>query len=373
MLLSDPAAGAAQGVPIQVTYVPRPGLLSLSLVNFLLNLVTLFVYRFWAKTRVRRHIWSCIHIGGEPLEYTGTGRELFLGALIVFVGLILPLVLLGVGAALWLGPQHPAVGLFQVGVTLLVLLLTGMAIYRARRYRLSRTLWRGIRCTLVGSAWTYTLIYFGSLLLKGITLGWSTPAMNLELQRRIIRDMRYGDAPFTFRGGAGPLYRAYALSWFGTIGLAFLVLVFGGAAVGAFFSGELTDLFESAGEKAGAGAAYAALLVGGLIVYLLYGIVWTIYQAREMNAFTAYTGLGQARLSLKATVPSLVALWIGNLAIFLFTLGILSPFIAQRNIRYFCDRLTVEGTVDIEDIRQAKQPVDRRGEGLAEAFDIGGI
>src|SRR5215213_5608523 len=119
-------------------------LVSIAIVNSLLIVVTLSLYRFWAKTRVRRHIWSCIHINGEPLEYTGTGRELFLGALIVFLLLILPVVLIILVASIWLGPQHPLTGTLQTGVTILVLLLTGMAIYRARRYRLSRTLWRGI-------------------------------------------------------------------------------------------------------------------------------------------------------------------------------------------------------------------------------------
>lgn len=64
---------------IRIDYVPRNGLLKLSIVNFLLGVVTLSVYRFWAKTNVRRHIWSCVHINGEPLEYTGRGMELFKG------------------------------------------------------------------------------------------------------------------------------------------------------------------------------------------------------------------------------------------------------------------------------------------------------
>src|SRR5687768_1018260 len=98
LLTAGPSAKLAKGVPISVTYVPRRGLVSLSIVNFLLTIITLSIYRFWAKTNVRRHIWSCVHINGEPLEYTGTGKELFLGALVVFLLLILPLVILAVGA-----------------------------------------------------------------------------------------------------------------------------------------------------------------------------------------------------------------------------------------------------------------------------------
>jgi|SRR5688572_4816126 len=369
------SAKTPEGVPIHVTYVPRPGLLSLAVVNFLFNVITLTIYRFWAKTRVRRHIWSSIHINGEPLEYTGTGKELFLGALIVFLVLILPLVILGVAISLWFGPQHPLVGVLQFAGITLVLLLTGMAIYRARRYRLSRTLWRGIRGTLVGSAWTYSLIYFGSLLLKGVTLGWSTPAMNTELQQRITREMRFGDAAFSFRGSAGPLYPAYAFCWFAAIAIVLMGLALFVGALGVIIYGELKELFETEGP--GAKFSKVSLIAGvaaaGFVLYLLYGMVWTIYQAKEMNAFAAYTGFHQARLRLNATAPSLIRLWLGNIAIFIFTLGIGSPFILQRNVRYFCDRLTVDGTVDVEGIRQSKQPVLKRGEGLLEAFDIDGF
>jgi uncharacterized membrane protein YjgN (DUF898 family) len=357
------ARPARRGVPMAVTYVPRPGLASLAVINFLLMVITLSLYRFWAKTRVRRHVWSCIHINGEPLEYTGTGKELFLGALVVFLLLILPIILILITASVWLGPQHPLTAMLQTGVTILVLLLTGMAIYRARRYRLSRTLWRGIRGTLVGSSWRYSLLYFGSWLLKIFTLGWSTPAMNVELQQRITRDMRFGETPFTFRGSAGRLYPAYALCWF----LVTIMVLFGIALGG----GLLYSLYYAWG---GVGFSWANALAAGVIsavaIYLLYSLTWTIYQAREMNAFAAYTGFDSARFRLTATAVSLGALWLGNLLIFLFTIGIGMPFILQRNVRYFCDRLTIDGTVDVESIRQSRQPLLKRGEGLASAFDI---
>lgn len=375
LLTAGPSAKLAKGVPISVTYVPRRGLVSLSIVNFLLTIITLSIYRFWAKTNVRRHIWSCVHINGEPLEYTGTGKELFLGALVVFLLLILPLVILAVGATLWLGPAHPTVGTLQVAFTILVLLLTGMAIYRARRYRLTRTLWRGIRGTLVGSAWKYSLLYFASLLLKVLTLGWSTPAMNMELQQRITRNMRFGDVPFTFRGSAGPLYPAYALCWFGAIMALIIGLALGGSALWSLYFGEFKEAFGQAGDTEDYGAVLLILgLLGtGIGIYLIYAMVWSVYQAKEMNAFAAYAGFDRARFRLKATALSLIGLWIGNAAIFLFTIGIGWPFILQRKLRYFCDRLSVEGTVDIGSVRQSKEPIGKRGEGLADAFDIDGF
>ena len=55
------------------------------MVNLLLRVLTLGIYHFWAKTEVRKRIWSAIRINDEPLTYTGRGMELFLGFLIVFL------------------------------------------------------------------------------------------------------------------------------------------------------------------------------------------------------------------------------------------------------------------------------------------------
>jgi uncharacterized membrane protein YjgN (DUF898 family) len=150
------------GITLRVDYVPRPGLLGLTLLNLLINILTLTIYRFWAKTNVRRHIWSCVHINGEALEYTGRGSELFKGALIVFLVFVLPALVLVIYVRTAFGPEHPALVLIQLIIFLIVFILWGMAVYRARRYQLSRTLWRGIRGALVGSSWSYTWLHAGS-------------------------------------------------------------------------------------------------------------------------------------------------------------------------------------------------------------------
>ena len=101
------ATPSATAGPVRVEYIDQPGLVGLSIVNFLLNLVTLGFYRFWAKTRVRRHIWSSVHVNGEPLEYTGTGKELFIGFLVIMLVLFLPLALISGFLQYYFGPDSP--------------------------------------------------------------------------------------------------------------------------------------------------------------------------------------------------------------------------------------------------------------------------
>lgn len=364
---SSPSGGAN----ITLTYEPKPGLGWLSIKNFLLSIVTLTIYRFWAKTNVRKHVWSCVQINGEPLEYTGTGKELFIGFLVVLFLIFLPFVAIvnGLQIAGYVGLAIAA----QLIFTLLIILLFGMAGYRARRYRLSRTVWRGVRGSLVGSSVKYSLVYFGTYLLAGITLGWSNPAMNLELQERITKDMRFGETPFGFRGSASPLYGRFAIAWFASI-IALIALM---VAFGFGFSGYWADF---AGKVQGLERDPTAMIsmifaVYGIIFVLaiVYGIIWSFYTAYEMAKFASYTYFDNATFRFNATGASLIALWFGNVLIIIFSLGIAAPFTVQRTIKYFVERLEVDGWVDIGKIEQSRATMLKHGEGLLDAFDIDGI
>ena len=378
----DAPVEPSSGETLRFDYVPRPGLLGLTFTNLLLNIVTLTIYRFWARTRIRQHIWACVHINGQPLEYTGKGSELFKGALIVFAVLGLPAILAISVVSLAYGPQHPAVGGIQLLLFLIVSVLWGAAVFRARRYQLSRTLWRGIRGGLEGSAVTYSLTYFGAILARGMTLGWSTPVLNLNLQEQIIGAMRFGDLPFSFKGRAGPLYGSYALCWFLTLGALIASVIILGAVAGAMFGDNLSqifgDLFGDQPQPSAEQYKNIAVVVGFAVILFfayaaVYPMIWAFYTAREMTIFADYTKLGTAQFSLRATPGSIIMLSLGNFFLWLVTLGIATPFIQQRTVRYVCDRLEVTGTVDIDKVRQSTAALDRTGEGLADALDIGGL
>jgi uncharacterized membrane protein YjgN (DUF898 family) len=362
------------GESVRIEYVPRRGLLALSFINFALGLLTLTLYRFWAKTNIRKHIWSCVHINGQPLEYTGRGIELFLGALVVFLVFGLPAIIIIAAVGIIYGPEHPAIFGIQALLFLLVAVLWGAAVYRARRYQLSRTLWRGIRGTLAGSSITYSLTYFGALLARGITLGWSTPVMNLNLQEIMIGDMRFGDRPFRFKGRSGPLYPPYAVCWVLTlVAIVGVIVILTGIVIGT--GAAFGDIFSELAEPTA--GQIAAIAIAIFAIYLLFGaiysIIWSFYSARELRVFASYTSFDNARFSMDATAGNLIGLVIGNLLIWILTLGIGTPYVQQRMVRYLCDHIGAEGTVDVDHIAQSQVPLDKTGEGLADAFDVGGI
>ncbi len=145
---SPTPAGAAG--PVEFTGQRGP-LFKLLVKNAFFNVVTLWIYRFWAKTWIRRYFWNNIRIDGDPLEYTGLPSELFIGFLIV-LGILVPLGLAYEGVLFVLeSAPHTAQSAADIAYFLVLFVLIQVAFYRMWRYRLTRTTWRGIRFGLDGS------------------------------------------------------------------------------------------------------------------------------------------------------------------------------------------------------------------------------
>lgn len=362
---------AASNVVIE--FRKQPGLTGLVIVNLLLTMITLGIYSFWAKTEVRKHIWSSIHINGEPLEYTGRGMELFLGMLIVGALIIVPLSILQGVLPMMISADIFVYAALQALALLLILFLVGVGTYRAWRYRMSRTRWRGIRGTLAGSPTAYGFSYFWRFFVMIFTLGWAYPWWKTSLFRLKTNDMRFGDVPFRFEGSAASLYAPFATVWIGA------VLIFAGAGSIWWAFGDLAGraLMGEGADAPDLGLqvilAFVLVFVVVPIVLVLSNLLWVFYKAAELRLFGNRTSFGTIQFRLNVTVWSLITLAIGNVLIMLFTLGIGLPFVQRRLVRYVVDRLETEGTLDINAILQSQQGLDRTGEGIAEAFDIDGF
>ncbi len=184
------AAGAAAHE--RVVYEGRPGLVGLLSKNFFLTLITAGIYRFWAATRLRRYLWSNIRIGGDGLDYTGTGRELFLGFLIALAVLAPLSIAYIVAYRLSLGSSGLAASI-QGGYFLALFVFLQVALFRSRRYRLSRTTWRGIYAGQTGSTWHYLGLYLGYGVLTVVTLGLALPWMQVALARYKLDNSTFGN------------------------------------------------------------------------------------------------------------------------------------------------------------------------------------
>ena len=190
----------------------RGELLGIMVRGYLGMLPTLGLYRFWMVTAKRRFYWSHTEVDGDALEYTGNARQLLIGflmAVVVFVPVY--------GLFFFLSTQSSdllLIGYCIVGVVLWFLI--GYAIYRSRDFKLSRTLWRGIRFDQKGSAMGYALRRFGWSVLMVLTIGLVYPFMAGNLWSYRYRNTWFGDRQFSFTGSwrtvAGPYYAIYGIA-----------------------------------------------------------------------------------------------------------------------------------------------------------------
>jgi uncharacterized membrane protein YjgN (DUF898 family) len=161
-----------------------------------LELMTVGFYRFWLTTDIRRHLWSDTAVDDDAFEYTGRGKELLIGflfALAIIVPVYLAYFLVSVEVSRFKAfASFPLLAFFY--------LFGQFAIYRARRYRLTRTVWRGVRFWMTGSGWAYAgwAALWGVLV--GLTLGLMLPWREAALERYKMRHTHYGDLQGSFEG-----------------------------------------------------------------------------------------------------------------------------------------------------------------------------
>ena len=352
--------------PVHLSWLAPAGMVSLSIVNFLLSVATLGIYSFWGKTEVRKRLWSGIRIEGEPLEYTGTGKELFLGFVIVFGAVLMPLLLAQVGAMLAFGPESGLAATVQFASIVLVYLLIGVAIYRAQRYRLTRTRGRGIRGSLVGSSWSYGQAYFWSALLIPLTLGWISPWRSTMLQRKLMEDMRFGDRPFRFTASSGPLYGRFVGVWIAGIAI-YLAMI---AVIGAVMWPLILEAKQTGVQPEPSATQIGLIIATVFAAGILFGLVSAWYRAKQINHFAAHTHYEGATFRAETTGSGLIWLTITNTLLVMLSFGLLAPVAQARTAGYLVSHMAIDGTVPLESIAQGAHQDIRIGEGLAQAFDV---
>ena len=233
-----------------------------------LLLITLGIYRFWLATDVRRYLWNNTEVAGDTLEYVGTARELLIGFLIA-IALLVPIY-----AVFYLGALAQGVlGQIASSFAFLALALLGQfAVYRARRYRLTRTVYRGIRFHQTGSAWRYAIcaIFWWGMI--GITLGLAYPWAQASLERFKIRNTFYGNLQGQFVGSGTRLFFRGFLFWLLIVGPLVIGLII---AIGAVDWNAVADAFRRGSREGlrGAESAGAATAVGLVVLALTWSIL----------------------------------------------------------------------------------------------------
>ena len=386
----------------------RGPLAGLLLRNLVFSILTLGIYRFWGRTHVRRFVWRHTVLLDDALEYLGTGGELFIGFLIAVA------VLLPVFAAYSLlqflfadGPDHALLAL-EILYYLVLFFLIQIAIHRMRRYRLTRTAWRGVRFGLGGSSLAYARIAFGYGLLTAATLGLAYPWMRVATLRYFAQHAYFGTASLGLAPNPVWLFRRWAAvigSFAGALGL-FAILNFESLeTIASFIDQELYDT---------AGIVFGFITYWPLFLLSASFFLWIWYRVIEFRHMAECLTVGVTSFSsavrsqfvfgrlfvfslvmlalgvLLGTIAFLVAfvfvktgeiegviavmvVFVPALLVLLFSGIIRILFLDIPLLRHACETLDISNAGALDEVVQSSAAAPSYGEGTAEALDVGGF
>jgi uncharacterized membrane protein YjgN (DUF898 family) len=386
-----------------------------------LLMVTLGTYRFWLATDVRRFLWANTEVAGESLEYSGTALELLLGFLVA-IALLIPIYAGFFIAALDLGTLGQLSGLIGFAA---LFVLGQYAIYRARRYRLTRTIYRGLHFHQSGSAWGYALRAMAWWAATVVTCGLAYPFQLASLERFKMANTWYGDLGGRFDGkGFGLLLRGLPIWLMVFAPLALAVTAF----VDAVDWKALADALNQGGDDVmarieGGNPGFAAVIVfamlmGGIaataaaLLYpafqaivlrwwssgLRFGAVELSSKLRMRDVYGAYVrflwhavlfSIAAAILAIPAlAVVGLVAgdghggtagevaatgfLLVGYVIMALGFSTIYRATVLLSLWQLGMESLQLSGLSALDHVRATGQPSSALGEGLADALNVGG-
>jgi uncharacterized membrane protein YjgN (DUF898 family) len=347
-------------------------LFGLYIITLFLTLITLGVYYFWARTRIRSYILSQIEFEADRFAWHGTGKELFLGFLKIAVFF---LVLYAVAAAIRFGWHHPAAEpVLRLGGTIIGLFLVPIAMVGARRYRLSRASWRGIRFSFRGRAREFVRVFIAGTLLSALTLGLYYPVFLNNMRRYLVNQSYFGTSPFLYDGRGKDLFWRFLL-----------VLVIAIAGIGSL-AGLLIFTIRNISGVAVAPMGFAGaphvprpetarafgIIVGIPILFvILLSFIWFWYAAYRNRYYWGHTSFAGVHFRSTVSVLGLMKLTAINLLLIVVTLGLALPWVLVRKLRFVFANVSLEGPVDLSAIQQDTQDASPVGGALGDILDIG--
>src|SRR5467141_2519887 len=208
----------------------------------------------------------------------------------------------------------------RLAVSILAAIFVPVAVVGARRYRLSRTSWRGIRFSLRASTREFIGVWVRGWMLTSLTLGLYYPFFVTSQQRFLTGHTWFGSQRFTFDGR---------------------------------------------------GRALLGACLGTIVLFLpTLGLSWFWFAARRQRYYAEHTRFAGARFRSAVTGPKLawltISTWIGLLC----TVGLAWPWLTVRTTRRGFAWLSLDGPLALESITQQAQQVSATGEGLAGFFDV---
>ena len=352
------------------------------IVNLLLSIVTLSLYRPWAKVRRLRYFYANTLVDGHAFDFHGNPKKMLRGYLLVGLMLV----------------AYSAAGRFSASAALVALVILAVlwpALLRASmQFRLANTSWRGLRFRFngtLGGAYKGMLPLFipalalGMLrfeitdpqhptityikhiyLVMGATL-LVAPLMWWIFKRYQHDNYGLGQWQTKLTAGAGSAY-GLALRIFGVTLLSGIIILIFVAIAGAVVGGvaSVTGLVQN---KMLAFALIALLVLIGYFLFLMVPIPYAI--SRAQNLVWGRTRCDEASFDSNLAFEAMVKLTIKNWLLMAITLGLYYPFASISFYRLRIESITPQLSGNLDRLQaQAASAGDASGDAAGDLFGI---
>lgn len=406
---------------IELSYTGRwKDIAKLALVNSLLTFMTLGIYSFWGRVRIRKYLWSHTQVNRSPLEYHGTGGQLFIGFLLItvlflvinfgFQSLQNVLVQTAISSGSF-GAAAPIIGISSLIMVTIYVTFFAYIIYSVRRYWLAMTSWRGIRLRQGGKRWTMVGLALPRALLTVATLGFAYPWLALRAERYAYSLSFVGNKQFSFEAKTGPLVRGWIPFWLSFfIVIATPLIALAGYAVFMSSSEAAANPTTYLNEASGDAGPW---IIGGYLLFAMIAVMmaYAFFRARLFNVGVSGISLDGLRFHGNIRASSFLSAYV-RAALLTFALilvpgavlfsiagatamagdggvggivaGLLVMLIYMATSGFAWNVIVVHGlwkarvaatttvgTINVGEINQQQVDNMRQGEGFGTAFDAG--
>jgi uncharacterized membrane protein YjgN (DUF898 family) len=343
-----------------------------------LEVVTLGFYRFWLATDVRRHLWSSTAIDSDAAEYTGRGKELLIGflfAMAILVPIYLAYFLVSVEA-------ERLKGFASIPLVVAFYAFGQFAIYRARRYRLTRTVWRGVRFWMDGSGWAYSGRSMLWALLSVVTLGLAWPWRDAALERYKMQHSHYGDLQGSFEGRGWEFFKRAWWLWlcapFALVlfpALPFLYAHFKAVEWRWWLSGIRFGgvRLESTLRPSALYGLYWKVIGWFVLLTVASGIYFGVCTTLAFKLAGAQAGHPMPPDALFKSIPLLVLMGLGYIALILSLNVVMRLYLLRDQWATVLASVQIHGIEAVADVMAKGDLASALGEGFADGLDVAGF
>ena len=352
------------------------------IVNLLLCIVTLSLYRPWAKVRRLRYFYANTLVDGHAFDFHGNPKKMLRGYLLVGLMLI----------------SYSAAGRFSAMAALVALVILAVlwpALLRASmQFRLANTSWRGLRLRFTGTlagAYAGMLPLFIPALALGLlrfeipdpahptmlylkhvyaVMGLSllvAPLMWWLFKRYQHDHYALGQWETKLTAGVGS---AYGLS-FRVLGVSILswIVVVILAVIGGFVFGGVATATGLMQNKILSIALIVVLVLIGYMLALMVPVPYAI--SRAQNLIWNHTRCDEVSFHSNLSFEGMVKLTIKNWLLMLVTLGFYYPFASISFYRLRIESVTPQLSGNLDRLQaQAAGAGDASGDAAGDLFGI---